>query len=142
MVYAYPGDDLKGHSRRGDFWMKSFSVTVGLIGLLAAGSAQATVIYDTLTGQTSTNRLLVLPQQNHAPMGDQFTAATTETIKSVTVQLLEKNAVTDAGSVLLYLVPSAANEPTASGVTLTNRIYLGSISDTALTPGVYTNQTV
>jgi hypothetical protein len=115
--------------------MKMLYAVAGLSALLVAGSAKATVVYDTVTGQTETNRLLLLTQQNHAPMGDAFSVATPTTITSVTVQLIDPTAitnVTDAGSVLAYLVPSVSNLPSATGVSLTAPTYLGTILDTSL----------
>lgn len=115
--------------------MKKLCAAAGLAGLLMAGSAHAAVVYDTITGLTETNRLLLLVQQNHAPMGDAFTAAAAETISSVTVQLIDPVAstnVTDAGSILVYLVPSVGNLPSATGLTLSNNIFLGSILDNSL----------
>lgn len=115
--------------------MRMLYAAAGLSALLGAGSAKATVVYDTITGQTETNRLLLLTQQNHAPMGDAFSIASPTTITSVTVQLIDPIAitnVTDAGSVLAYLVPSVANLPSATGVTLTAPTYLGTILDTSL----------
>jgi hypothetical protein len=126
--------------------MKIFCATVGLLGFLVAGSANADVVYDTLTGQTETNRLLLYVQKNHAPMGDAFSLNYAETIQSVTVQLIDPVAstnITDTGSVLVYLVPSISNEPLSTGVTLTNKIFLGSIADSSLLGGsVINNETL
>jgi hypothetical protein len=118
--------------------MKLFGIAVGLAALLAAGSASASpIVYDTITGLTESNRLLLLVQQNHAPLGDAFNASTSETISSVELQLIDPAAstnVSDAGSVLVYLVPGAGSPslPSATGVTLTNATYLGSILDSSL----------
>jgi hypothetical protein len=120
--------------------MRAFCVTVGLVGLLTAGSANATVVYDTLTGQTETARVLLLTQQNHAPLGDAFTAAAAETINSVTLQLVDPAGTTsaketDAGSILVYLVPASGGLPSATGVALTGATLLGTILDSQLSGG-------
>jgi hypothetical protein len=124
--------------------MKIFCAAVGLAGLLVAGSANATgVLYDNITGNTATNRLLLLTQQNHAPMGDAFSAPSMETMSSVTVQLEDPLAnPSDSGSVLMYLVSATSGLPAATGITLTSPIFLGSILDSALTGGDVINNWV
>jgi hypothetical protein len=124
--------------------MKLSYAIFGLVGLALAGPANATVVYDTITGQTTTSSKLLLAQQNHAPMGNMFSLPYTETINAVTVQLFDPNAttttnVTDAGSILVYLVPSVSNLPSATGVKLTSEIYVGSIADTSLLGGGVAN---
>jgi hypothetical protein len=128
--------------------MKLSYAMAGLVGLVMAAPANATVVYDTITGQTAASDKLVLTLQNHAPMGNLFSLPYTETIDSVTVQLVDPNATStthpaDAGSVLVYLVPSVSGLPSATGVTLTNDIYLGSIADSSLLGGgVANNETL
>jgi hypothetical protein len=124
--------------------MRVTGITIGLATLLAAGSANAAVVYDTITNFTSANQLKLLAQQNHAPMGDAFSAAFSETITSVTVQLSDSNAtVTDLGSVMMYLVPDASGLPEATGTTLQGATLLGTIADNTLTGGgVANNKTV
>ena len=130
--------------------MKAFCVAVGLAGLVMAGSANASpaVVYDTITGQTETNSLKLLVMQNHAPLGDVFSAPATETLSSVTVQLLDSTGsssalVTDAGSVLMYLVPDVSGLPSHSGTTLTGSpIFLGTILDSSLFGGNAINNVV
>jgi hypothetical protein len=124
--------------------MKFSFATVGVVGLLMAGSANAAVVYDTLTGQTAATSKLLLVQQNHAPMGNTFTAAFTETVSSVSVQLSDASAtssthVGDSGSVLVYLVSNTGSLPSATGVILSNPILLGSILDSALLGGGIAN---
>jgi PEP-CTERM motif len=124
--------------------MKLSLATVGVVGLLMAGSANAAVVYDTLTGQTAASNKLLLVQQNHAPMGDTFTAAFTETVSSVSVQLSDASGtssthVADSGSVLVYLVSNTGSLPSSTGVTLTHPILLGSILDSALLGGGVAN---
>jgi PEP-CTERM motif len=124
--------------------MKISGIAIGLATLIAAGSAKAAVVYDTIDGLTADNHLKLLVQQNHAPLADAFTAAVGETISSVTVQLVDSSAtssthVTDTGSVLVYLVPASGGLPSASGLTLTGADFLGSISDTALLGGSVVN---
>ena len=128
--------------------MKIPVIAVGLAALFAASSANAAVIYDTLTGQTADNHLKLLVQQNHAPLADAFTTSVAETITSVTVQLSDSSAtstthVTDTGSVLVYLVPASSGLPSMSGLSLTNADFLGSILDTSLLGGnVVNNETL
>jgi hypothetical protein len=124
--------------------MKIFGIAIGMAALIAAGSAKAAVVYDTIDGLTADNHLKLLVQQNHAPLADAFSAAVAETITSVTVQLIDSNAtsstnVTDTGSVLVYLVPSVGGLPASSGLKLTGADFLGSISDTALLGGSVVN---
>jgi hypothetical protein len=124
--------------------MKIPGIAVGLAALFVAGSANASVIYDTVTGQTADNHLKMLVQQNHAPLADSFSASLAETITSVTVQLSDSNAtssthVTDTGSVLVYLVPDSGGLPSMSGLSLTDAVFLGSILDTSLLGGSVAN---
>jgi hypothetical protein len=124
--------------------MKISGIAVGLAALFTAASANAAVIYDTVTGQTAATNKLLLVQQNHAPMGDVFSAAYTETISSVEVQLVDSAAtstthVSDGGSILVYLVSSSSSLPSASGVSLTVPTLIGTIFDTALLGGGVAN---
>jgi hypothetical protein len=129
--------------------MKMRYLTAGLVGILMAGSAKAAVVYDTITDQTESARLLLFTMQNHAPMGDAFSTTLAETLTSVEVQLIDPTTgtnggyETDTGSVLVYLVPAASTLPSATGLKLTGATYLGSISDTSLLGGsVVNNETL
>ncbi len=121
--------------------MRAFYALAGLAGLVVAGSANASpgVVFDTITGQTSTGSLRILTIQNHAPMGEVFSAPSTENISSVTVQLLDggpSGPISDLGSVLMYLVPDSSGVPAHSGTTLGGPpVFLGSILDSSLLGG-------
>jgi hypothetical protein len=116
---------------------------IGLAALLAAGSANAAVVYDTLTGQTAANtNLLTNGTGFHAPLGSDFTTSFAQTINSVDLALYAPSCganlnCTDAGSVLVYLVSGSGTPglPSATGLHLTNPIYLGTILDTELLGG-------
>jgi hypothetical protein len=136
--------DLHDMRQVRDRSMKIACAAAGLVGLLVVGSANAAVVYDTITNETAVGNKLLLTQQNHAPMGDSFSSAYTETVTSVGVQLVDPIGTsstheTDTGSILVYLVPAVSNLPSATGVTLTNAIYLGSVSDTSLLGGGVAN---
>jgi hypothetical protein len=84
-------------------------------------------------------------------MGDEFSVASSATISSVVVALEDSatasGAVSDTGSVMLFLVPDNGGLPnstlTAHTVKLTSPTLLGSISDTSLFGnGVITDITV
>jgi hypothetical protein len=124
--------------------MKVLGTVVGLAALLAAGSANASIVFDTLTGQSMANsNLLTTAAGFHAPLGTDFTASYSETINSVSVGLYEPNCGTstthcgDTGSVLVYLVQGTGSPslPSSSGLKLANPIFLGSISDSSLVGG-------
>lgn len=121
--------------------MKVLGSLVGVAALLAAGSADATIVYNTITGQTVANsNLLTTSPGAHAPLGADFTAPYTETIDSVGLNLYVPGGsgfATDAGSVQVYLVPGTGSPslPLASGLKLTNPVYLGTILDTSLQQG-------
>jgi len=57
--------------------MKALYVAVGLAGFLMAGSANATVVYDTITGQTENccvrDALATGAVANRGPLGDAYT---------------------------------------------------------------------
>jgi hypothetical protein len=125
--------------------MKLLSTGLGVAALFAAGSANATIVYDTISGQTSVaSNYLTTTSGLHAPDGADFVATSTEAIDSITVQLIDtlgpagaNGYVTDTGSVLVYLVQGTGSPslPTATGVKLTNPIYLGTIQDSSLLGG-------
>jgi hypothetical protein len=127
--------------------MKVLGISVGLAALLAAGSANATIVYDTLTGQTVVNGTKPVVSSLHGPLGDSFIVSATTALQSVTFEV--KDATADTGSVLIYLVPNnpATGAPTlpslSSGTTLSGKTLLGSILDSSLGgSNVYTAATV
>src|ERR1700712_2113453 len=123
--------------------MKVPGLFVALAALLAAGSANASIVYDTLTGQTAANTNSVTTVAGlHAPLGGDFTTSFAETINSIGLSLYAPTCAasthcTDAGSVLVYLVSGAGSPslPSASGIKLTNPIFIGTVLDTALIGG-------
>lgn len=126
--------------------MKIRTCLVGLAALLAAGSAHAAAIYDTLTGQTPVfSNLLVTTAGSpyHAPVGADFTATSTMTLNSLTLGMVDKTCAnaggfcTDSGSALVYLVQGTGSPslPQATGLKLTNPIFLGSFQDSQLAYG-------
>ncbi len=63
--------------------MRILGIASGLMAILAVGSAHATVVVsDTILGQTTVNGLTPNTTSGHGPIGDSFTAASTETITS------------------------------------------------------------
>jgi len=129
--------------------MKVHGTIIGLAALLAAGSANASVVYDTITGQTAANtNLLTTSSGFHAPLGSDFTTSYVETINSVQVALYVPGGTSsthqsDTGSVLVYLVQGTGTGPTslpsATGVKLNSPTLLGSISDSSLLGGNVAN---
>jgi hypothetical protein len=114
---------------------KALGIVVGLGALLAAASANATVVYDTITGQTVTNGTKPNATGLHGPLGDSFVVSTPDWLRSVT--LMVKDATVDTGSVLVYLVPNnpatgAPTTPASSGTTLSGATLLGTILDSSL----------
>jgi hypothetical protein len=130
--------------------MKLLGVASGLMLVLAARSARAVPVYDTITGQTNVTGLVANTTSGHGPLGDSFIAASTETITSVTLAMELKSAA-GAGSELVYLVANgSAGAPTLPSytagvpVTLTNATLLGTIFDNnpLLSTTSYTNITL
>ncbi|HEX3996338.1 MAG TPA: PEP-CTERM sorting domain-containing protein [Acetobacteraceae bacterium] len=130
--------------------MKIVGVASGLMLVLAAGSARAVPVYDTITGQTNVAGLVANTTSGHGPLGDSFSASSTETITSVTLAMELKSAA-GAGSELVYLVPNGSEgNPSLPSytpgvpVTLTNATLLGTIFDNnpLLSTQSYTNITL
>jgi PEP-CTERM motif len=117
--------------------MKTIGITVGLAALLTAGSANAALVYDTITGQTPIAGYKPIVAANRGPLGDSFIASGPEVISSVTLTLKDQTN-TDGGSVLVYLVPDAAGSgvptlPSTSSLTkLSGTTLLGTIADSSL----------
>jgi hypothetical protein len=122
--------------------MKVSGIAVGLVSLLAAGSAHASIIYDTITSQTPTNGYKPIAAGNRGPLGDSFVLSSAVSLQSVTLEV--KDNTNDAGSVLVYIVPDAGSgAPTlpsvTSGTTLASPQLIGSIADSSLSgTNVYT----
>jgi PEP-CTERM motif len=125
---------------------KAFGIVVGLAGLLAAGSANAGTIYDTITGYTSTGALKLAVANNHDPSGVEFNVASSTFLTSVEVALgttvASGGSTNDGGSVLVYLVPDNSGAPSATGLTLTSPTYVGTILDSSLVAGTITDLSV
>jgi hypothetical protein len=128
--------------------MKSYGIAIGFAALLAGGSANASLVYDTITGVPAGNPVKISQGSGLAPMGNHFKASSGEEINSVTVQLFASGTagagnLTDAGSVLVYLVPGAAGLPNTTtspnGLTLKGEVLLGTILDTSVAIGTPTN---
>lgn len=132
--------------------MKVLGAVIGLLALLAAGSAHATptnIVYDTIGNATSptdggslavkTNGVLT------GPLGDSFTTTTATQLGSVSLRLWDATAATDGGSVLIYLAPmdSARLAPNTNGsstsTSLVGATLLGSILDSTLATGLTGN---
>ena len=112
--------------------MKAFGVAVGLVALLGAGAANATVLYNTLDGGTSTGAdSLTVNGGFGGPLGISFSVAGPTQLGSVSVAMFDATPA-DGGSVLVYLVPDSSNFPSHTGIVLTNKTLLGTIADSAL----------
>jgi len=121
-----------------DLAMKNFAMAVGLVALFAAGAANAATLYDSVdigtpgVNSSFTNTFDKLFQGNiiGGPLGDSFSVSSPTLIKGINLQLWDSNAATDGGSTLVYLVPdNGSGLPTHTGYTLTNKTWLGTISD-------------
>lgn len=116
--------------------MKIFGVAVGLTALFAVTSANADVVYDTITGQTPFLGTKPTTTALRGPLGDSLIVSGSEWIESIGFEV--KDNQTDTGSVLVYLVPNnpATGAPTlpsvSSGTTLSNMLLLGTIQDNGL----------
>jgi len=120
--------------------MKNFAMTVVLVALFAAGSANAAVLYDTVdigTAGTASNFTNVFDKTFGGPLGDSFSVSSPTLIKGVNLVLWDVNAKSDGGSTLVYLVPdNGSNLPIHTGLALNladPRVHLlGTISDSTL----------
>lgn len=130
--------------------MKSYGIAIGFAAMLAAGSASASVVYDTITGIPGGNPVKISQGSGLAPMGNHFKASSGEQIDSVTVQLYANGTpgsnLTNSGSVLVYLVPGNMGLPNTTtspnGLTLKGDVLLGTILDTSVAMGTTSNLTV
>lgn len=116
--------------------MRKLGIAVGLAGFLAAGSANATLVYDTITGQTVVAGFKPVVGANRGPLGDSFIASSAETITGLTFQMKDVTPG-DGGAVLVYLVPNnpasgAPTLPSSAGTTLNGTTLLGKILDSTV----------
>jgi hypothetical protein len=124
--------------------MKIFGVAVGLAGLLVAGSANAGLLPGNplfssfVTNSLDANSVALHtggPSQGGSPDAQEFTAASTVALQSLTFRLSDPTPG-DGGSLLVYLVPNNAtpslNIPSSTGLTLNGAVKLGTILDSAL----------
>jgi hypothetical protein len=139
--------------------MRTFYPAIALATILAGGSANAAPIYDTISGYTASGAFKLGVTSTfggthfltHDPMGVEFNVTSPTALTSVVVALEDSattpGAVTDTGSVMLFLVPDNGGLPSATtaihSVTLTSATLVGTISDTSLFGnGVITDVTV
>jgi PEP-CTERM motif len=122
--------------------MKIFGVVAGLTGLLTAGSAYATLTSQALPGNVLfssyasgvfDNNSVIVKQSGTgvggSPDAQEFVVGTATSLSSLTLRLGATTA-SDGGSILVYLVPNGSgNLPSTTGLTLNNKIPLGTISD-------------
>jgi hypothetical protein len=109
---------------------------------MMAGTANAALVFDTITGQTENqtvrDSLRAVSAADRGPIGDALTLASPQWVESVTLRLrnVDTTTVGDTGSVLVYLIPAtgAAGTPSvSSGKALaSSKILLGSIQDIAV----------
>ena len=113
--------------------MRFSGFVVGLGALLAAGSADASVIFDNITGIKSGGVFSLAAGPGGSPLGHSFAVTGPSVITSVTVSL-SASFNSDGGFILVYLVPNtASNFPSSVGTVLTNKTLLGTIPDSTLT---------
>ena len=114
--------------------MKAFRFAIGLAALVAAGSANAAVVYSTLGQSEFGSDTLSTGVTYGAPLGDSFSVLSSTTITSVELVLGTAGTIISGAQVLVYLVPdNGFGAPTASGITLSaSKVLIGSILDSAL----------
>jgi len=128
-----------------DLPMKNFGITIGLVALFAAGSANADILYNTVdigTAGTASSFTNVFDKTFGGsiiggPLGDSFSVSSPTRIKGINLVLWDVNAATDGGSTLVYLVPdNGSGLPLHSGTSLAltdpNTHLLGTILDSTL----------
>ena len=114
--------------------MKVFGLAAGLVALLGAGAANATVLYNTIGGGVSGGSDgLTVASNFGGPLGISFSVAGPTQLGSVSLSLFDSTPG-DGGSVLVYLVPDSGGFPShaGAGIVLTNKTLLGTIADSAL----------
>jgi hypothetical protein len=129
--------------------MKYFGLAAGLAALLAAGSANATVLYNTNTGATTVfDNLTSTPAtgRSGSPLGDEIfiPAGQTWNITDIQANLWNNSSdgSADTGSVLVYLVPDNGGTPSATGLTLSPTALLGTIADSVLPTSTTTSMSL
>ena len=115
----------------GGLRMRISGLAIGLAALLTAGSAQAAVIFDNITGQTAGGTFSLATGNNGSPFGDSFSVSGSAIMNSVSVSLAD-NSNTDGGSVSVYLVPDASGIPSSTNRVLNGKVLLGTILDSSL----------
>jgi hypothetical protein len=131
--------------------MRNLGLALGLAGLVSIGSAAAgpAVIFDTLgtsngvpvNGNLLDNRSFSMKVGGLAlagsPLAEEFNVSSGMTISSVSMRLTDVSALTDGGSILVFLVPDQGGTPMSSGLTLaSSKISLGTIADSILPVGL------
>ena len=113
---------------------KSFTWALCASLCVAAGSARASVLFDTITGVAQSGYNTLQVGSGGSPLGNSFTVNTSGQIGRISLSLGAFNP-TDNGSVLVYIVPDVSGLPShvGSSTTLSNRTLLGTIRDTSLT---------
>ena len=138
--------------------MRFVALAAGLMSMAVAASANAAVIFDTITSVTdSATRTRIAPpgapQQTTGstsityggPLATSFVLANTTTITQATLRLLATTP-TDGGAVVVYIVPNSAGAPSNNGLTglnfaFTGAMTVGTILDSALSTTV-SNKTI
>ena len=112
--------------------MKISGLAVGLAALLAAGSAQATTIFDNITGVTAGGTFSLATKNFGTPFGDSFSIVGGSAVMNSVAVSLADNSNTDGGSISVYLVPDASGTPSSTGRVLNSKTLLGTILDSSL----------
>lgn len=138
--------------------MRFVALAAGLMSMAVAASANAAVIFDTISSVTdSATRTRIAPpgapQQTTGttsityggPLATSFVLANTTTITQATLRLLATTP-TDGGAVVVYIVPNSAGAPSNNGSTglgfqFTGAMTVGTILDSALSTTV-SNKTI
>ena len=115
--------------------MKISGLAVGLAALLLAGSAQAAVIFDNITGVTMGGTTNLRLGNNGTPFGDSFSVAGPALITSISLVLADSTN-TDGGFISVYLVSDASGIPSSTGRVLNGKTPLGVITDSSLPTAV------
>jgi hypothetical protein len=121
--------------------MRHLYAAVGLVSCLAAASANAAPIYDTITGGQSPSdqgSTTLIPGSGAGPLSDSFAVGGPTQLQSVILRLFDATP-NDGGSVLVYLAPKdpnrnapATNPSGTTSNTLLGATLLGTILDSAL----------
>lgn len=126
--------------------MKSSAVVLGMVLALAAGSAHAAVIYDTIGSGDAVNagdsNIIYDPESGGGPLAVSFYSSSAATLTSVSLEL-SADSSDDGGVTSIYLVADTggsagvAGSPTYTGtgsaLAFTNATLLGTIDNSSLT---------